>query len=356
MTKTVTPHAELPRTDEHSSFFGFAQRLMLCVLVAGLLLLAWQLSDLLLLLFGAIIVAVALRTLAAPLEKRFGWHRRMAVGVAVITILLIIVIGSLLMGDRLVSQIANLREKLPGAFDAITTWINSRPFGINLIRLWENVLSNGVPWNRLASAATGTLGAISSAGLMVVVGVYLAVDPALYRNGLVRLVPIGYRAKFQAALLASGHGLSRWLLGQGISMVFVGSSTALGLFLLGMPLALSIGVIAGVLAFIPFFGPIASGVLAVLLAFMEGPALALYVAALCLLIQQIEGNFLMPSVQKWAVELPPVLGITAAVIFGLLFGLAGIIFATPLMVVAMVLVEKLYVEDVLENRQGAAAT
>jgi predicted PurR-regulated permease PerM len=87
----------------------------------------------------------------------------------------------------------------------------------------------------------------------------------------------------------------------------------------------------------------------VLLAFMAGPTQALYVTILCVLIQQVEGNLLMPFIQRWAVELPPVLGITAAVIFGLLFGLTGIIFATPLMVVAMVLIRKLYVEGILES-------
>ena len=122
-----------------------------------------------------------------------------------------------------------------------------------------------------------------------------------------------------------------------------------GLDQLDLPLALTLGLVAGALAFIPFFGPIASGVLAVLLAFMQGPELALYVAILCVVIQQIEGNLLMPLVQRWAVELPPVLGITAAVIFGLLFGLPGVILASPLMVVAMVLVRMLYVEGVLES-------
>jgi predicted PurR-regulated permease PerM len=86
----------------------------------------------------------------------------------------------------------------------------------------------------------------------------------------------------------------------------------------------------------------------VLLAFTQGPTQALYVLGLSVAIQQIEGNVLMPWVQRWAVELPPVLGISAAVIFGLLFGLPGVILATPLMVVAMVVVRKLYVEGLLE--------
>ena len=119
---------------------------------------------------------------------------------------------------------------------------------------------------------------------------------------------------------------------------------------MGVLLAATIGVIAGVLAFIPFFGPIASGILAVLLDFMQGPTQALYVAGLCVAIQQVEGNLLMPFVQRWAVNLPAVLGIIVADTFGLLFGLSGAILATPLMVVLMVLIENLFVEAVLEDK------
>lgn len=112
-----------------------------------------------------------------------------------------------------------------------------------------------------------------------------------------------------------------------------------------MPLALSIGLIAGLLDFIPFFGPIASGILAVILAFTQGPQQALYVAILCVGIQQLEGFVLVPLIQRWTVALPPALGMLAVVVFGLLFGLPGAVFATPLMVALMILVEKLYVEN-----------
>ena len=106
----------------------------------------------------------------------------------------------------------------------------------------------------------------------------MAADPQLYRRGLVRLVQPAWRERIDGALLASGQVLSRWLL--------------------GVPLAATIGVIAGVLASIPFFGPIASGILAMLLAFTQGPAQALYVAGLCVVIQQVEGNLLMRFVQR----------------------------------------------------------
>lgn len=343
---TRTPETEVPPAK--SSKFRYAQAMVWVIFLGALVLLAWRLSDVLLLLFGAVIVAVALRGFAAPLQRHLRMPPRLALAAVVVIALLLTVLGSWLAGDRLVEQTEDLRKRLPNALTALVTWARGHPIGVAVLELWETSTANDVPWSRVANLATQTLSALGSVALMAVVGVYLAADPVLYRAGLVRLVPPHYRARIEDALLASGQALSGWLLGQGISMLFVGSATALGLWLLDVPLALTIGAIAAVLAFIPFFGPIASGILAVLMAFMQGPTQALYVAGLCLAIQQIEGDLLMPFVQRWAVELPPVLGITAAVIFGLLFGLPGVILATPLMVVAMVLVKKLYVESVLE--------
>lgn len=322
--------------------------MVLFVLFGLLVLLALRLSDVLLILFGAVIVAVALRALAWPLESGMRMPPRLAVGVAAALAVAAIVLGSWLVGDRLLEQFDDLARKLPAALSKLVNWARERAVGEALWKVWRGTNADDVPWASLAVAATSTLSALGAVGLVLVVGLYLAGDPALYREGLVRLVPPVFRRRMDDALIASGHALSRWLLGQGISMLFVGTATAIGLSLLGLPLALTLGLLAGALAFIPLFGPIASGVLAVLLAFMQGPEQALYVAGLCVLIQQIEGNLLMPLVQRWAVELPPVLGITAAVIFGLLFGLPGVILASPLMVVAMVLVRKLYVEGVLE--------
>jgi predicted PurR-regulated permease PerM len=329
--------------------------LALAALLIVLGLLAWRLSDVLVLMFGAAIVAVALQAFAAPLQRHLRLKRQPAVAAAVLLTLTVLVLGSWLIGDRLVAQTEDLRQRLPEAMAALVAWARGHPLGVAALEVWDGINAEDLPWARVANAATRTLGAFGSIGLVLVLGVYLAADPQLYRRGLVRLVSPAWRERVDGALLASGQALSRWLLGQGISMLFVGSATAIGLGVLGVPLAATIGVIAGVLAFIPFFGPIASGILAVLLAFMQGPTQALYVAGLCVAIQQVEGNLLMPFVQRWAVNLPAVLGIIAAVVFGLLFGLAGVILATPLMVVLMVLVEKLYVEAVLETTPAPAS-
>lgn len=322
--------------------------LALATLLIVLGLLAWQLSEVLLLMFGAVIVAVALQAFAVPLQRFLRLNHQLAVAAAVVLTLTVLVLGSWLIGDLLAAQSADLTRRLPEAKAALMSWARGQSLGKAALHVWDGISAQDLPWASVANAATRTLGAVGSIGLVLVLGVYLAADPQLYRRGVVRLVPPAWREVVDGALLASGQVLSRWLFGQSISMLFVGSATAIGLAVLGVPLAATIGVIAGVLAFIPFFGPIASGILAVLLAFTQGPTQAMYVAGLCVAIQQIEGNLLMPFVQRWAVNLPAVLGIIAAVIFGLLFGLAGVILATPLMVVLMVMVEKLYVEAVLE--------
>jgi len=162
-------------------------------------------------------------------------------------------------------------------------------------------------------------------------------------------VPVAGRKRALLALDASGEALRKWLMGQLAAMVAVGCLTFAGLSLLGVPLAFALALIATLLEFIPFIGPILSGVPAVLVAFTVGPNEALYVVLLYLAIHQIEGNVIMPIVQKWAVKLAPALGIVSIVMFGLLFGLPGILFAVPLMVVVIALVKTLYVDGALEH-------
>lgn len=132
-------------------------------------------------------------------------------------------------------------------------------------------------------------------------------------------------------------------------MLAVGLLTGLGLWLLGVPLALGLALVMGLAEFVPLFGPIMAAVPGILMAFTEGPTLALYALLLYVAIQQVEGNLITPLIQRWAVALPPALGLLSIVAFGLLFCTLGIFFATPITVVILVLVKHLYVHDVLEN-------
>lgn len=338
---TPTPSPQAPREVARNTAF-----VVLALIVIGLL--AWKLAPVFLLLFGGILAATALRALAGPLERRLGLKQGAAVALAVLVVFAVAGLLGWQIGDRMAAQLENLRERLPQALDALTAWLNRHAVGLALLELWRDARGGDVPWARVASAATLSVRAVFDLFLVLVIGIYLAANPGLYRRGVVSLVPRRWRSPIDDALRQAGHALSRWLMGQVVSMSFVGSATAIGLALLGMPLALSLGVIAATLGFIPFFGAIGSGVLVVLFAFVQGPTQALYVAALCLGIQQAENHLLVPLIQRWSVSLPPVLSIVAAVVFGVLFGVVGILLAAPLMVVSVVLVRRLYVEEVLE--------
>jgi predicted PurR-regulated permease PerM len=331
----------------------FSQRLFATMLVVISVVLVWQLSDLLVLTFGGVVLAVAFRGLADLLKAHVHVPERWSVLAAVLLVTATLVAVAWAIGDPLAEQLSRLRERLPAATEAVMGWVHGHRLGQLALQFWETATAEGLPVGRLAGIASVTFGLLGSAALILVMAVYLAAAPPLYKEGFVRLVPRPYRQQVTQALDESGQCLRRWLLGQSISMIFVGVTTSVGLWWMGVALPLAVGVISGLLAFIPFFGALAGALLAVMLAFVEGPQVALYVALLCIGIQQIEGHVLMPLVQKWAVELPPVLGIAAAVVFGALFGIVGVLFATPMMVVAMTLVRRLYVEDFLERTSAS---
>lgn len=153
-----------------------------------------------------------------------------------------------------------------------------------------------------------------------------------------------------------GDTLWKWLIGKGVSMLFIGLATWLGLSLLGVLLALTLGLIAGLLSFIPNFGPILSAAPALLLAFINIPASAVSVMVLFVVVQVIESYLLTPMIERKTVEISPVLTMLAQIALLTLLGVVGLLLATPILAVVVVLVQMLYVEDFLGDRACAAAS
>ncbi len=324
-----------------------ALRLLALVLLLGL---AWLLRDVVMLLFGAVLFAAALRALARPVTRLGRLPYKPVFAAVVVGLLLTTGVAVWLLGGPLAEQLQALRTAVPEAWQALQQWLAMRPLGARLLDLTSQWGADDLPWMSIAGLAGQLMRGIGTLGLILLLGVYLAFDVYLYRNGLLRLFPPSRREQVGGALDAAGNALTRWLLGQLVTMLVIGTAVSLGLAVLGMPLALALGLVAGLLNFVPFFGPIASGLLAVLVAFVQGPQQALYVALLFVGVQQLEGNVLVPLVQRWAVHMPPALAVLSVLVFGVLFGLFGVMFGTPLMVVTMVLVQRLYVEQTLEHR------
>ena len=337
------------------SLAAYTYRVLITVAVASLAFLLWQLSHVLMIAFGGVLLAAVLRALSDPLDRITPLSSRLSLLIVEISVVDVFLTTGWLIGGQVARQLQQLADVLPGAIEGVRKWMDRSVLGQILTELGQiGIEGTRGALSRVASVASSTFGAVANTLLIVFLGLYLAADPSLYRRGLLHLFPPGARDRTGAALDRAGHALKRWLLGQFIAMLGVGAVTWAGLYLLGVPQALSLGLIAGLLEFVPFIGPILAAIPALLVGFAQGGMTPLYVALLYLGIQQVEGYLLMPLVQKWAVSLPPALTILGVVVFGLLFGPLGVLFATPLMVVVMVLVQTLYVDAALEQKPAPA--
>ena len=326
----------------------FVERVVIAIALVALALVLWQLLRLLILVFGAVLIAVILSLVAQPLRRRLGFPDWAGLLAAVVVVIGIFAIAFWLFGAETVRQSSAMRETIPEAWQALLE--RAEPLGLAepLRQAVAGVESSG--GGILANVGRFVVtvgGGIADALLVVVGGIYLAAQPRLYRDGLLKLFPGGSRTEVGGALDDCVAALRLWLAGRLVSMTFIGILTGIGLWLIGIPGALALGIIAFILEFVPFIGPILAAVPAILLAVAFDPVKALWVAALYLGIQQLEGNVIEPLVQQRAVSLPPALLLFAIVAAAVVFGPVGIIFAAPLTVVLFVLVKRLYVRDAL---------
>lgn len=335
--------------DEPINHRVFIERLVIAIIVIGIALLLWNLRGLLMLVFGSVLVSAILGIVARPIRERLGFPDWLALVAAVLIVVAVFGTAFWLFGSEVSRQAESLRAMVPAAWQALLARLDGWGLG-QPVREWAAGLGagGGVAAN-IGTIAISVTNAATDTLLVVVGGIYLAAQPDLYWAGMMKLIPERGRALAAQALEASARGLRLWMLGRMVSMTAVGLMTWLGLTIIGIPSALTLGLLAALLEFVPFIGPIISAVPAVLLAFAEGPEQAAWTVLLFLIVQQIEGNLLEPLVQQRAVDLPPALLLFALVAGGVLFGIVGIILAAPLTVVLYVLVKRLYVQEALHT-------
>ncbi len=321
---------------------------ILALTITGLL---WVALDILFVAFAGVLLAVLLRALADPLRKWTGWPLGVSLAVTIVTLLAIISGAVWLGGERIVAQVQDLIDRLPQAVQQLRDQINHTTWGRAVIdrtskyvqNLPENQTVRQQAWLSMWVAFNG-LGYLL---LILIVGLYLAGDSKLYRAGLLHLIPLNKRARVGEVLAASGESLRGWMLGQMVNMALVGILTGVGLWLLGVELAITLAILAAVLTFIPNFGPIISAIPAVLLGLTHGPGTGLAVIGLYVGVQTLESYLITPLVQQRQADLPPVLTIIVQIVLGIISGPLGLAIATPLLAATLPIVRMLYVEDTL---------
>lgn len=203
----------------------------------------------------------------------------------------------------------------------------------------------------LSSTATALGGVL----MIVFIAIYISVHPSLYHKGLMHLFPHRSRRRAGEVLTNVAATLRRWLVTQLVAMVAVGAITTLALLALRVPAAVALGVLAGLLEFIPIFGPIMASIPAIAMAFIASPQQALAVTAVFIAIQQIESQLITPILMKEGMNLPPVLTIMTQAVMALVFGFVGLVVAVPLLGVVMVPIKLLYVEGVVGDEMEMPA-
>lgn len=312
--------------------------------------------DVILLLFGAILVAIFLHGLANIARRYLRLSEGKSVLLVSAVLVAVLALAIYLLAPSVAEQIRNLRDELPKSLQNVVAYLSKFSWGRLILEqipgsaeIMENVSVSNV-LSQVGNFFSSTLGALTNIALMLLLSIYLASEPKTYIKGFTKLFPRERRRRVREILYEIGETLSWWLIGKGVSMLFIGLLTWIGLYFLGVPLALTLGLIAGLLSFIPNFGPILSAVPAILLAFIDSPTSALYALALFVGVQLVESNLVTPLIERRTVELPPVLTICSQLALAILFGAVGLILATPILAVVMVLVQTLYIQDVLGDK------
>lgn len=313
--------------------------------------LVWQLLDVLLLLFLAVLIAVILRGISDALASRFGSSPRLMLALVTIALTLVTAAAAYWIGPALAGQATDFLHRLTSQLDSLRSEYGNSPIFQALTSHLKS--SNGLEQHVGSYAfniASLTFSALGSLFGVVVMSLYLAEAPEMYLNGAIRLMPPAHRPLTRAVLQEMAHDLRRWMLGQFIDMLTVGGLSAIGLYFLGVPVPFALAVLAGLLTIVPYFGALAAGIPGVLVALTQSWMAAVWVVLIFVGCHTIEGYVVAPLVQHRLVQMPPAVVIGALVVASALFGPVGIILGTPLAVVTLVLVRRVYLEHMLGDR------
>jgi predicted PurR-regulated permease PerM len=355
------PESDRPtgrETAEPRHGHGWLTKRTLIVVAAGaavlaLLLAVWQVAQILLLIFASILLALFLRTLADFIHRHTPLSREWSLTAVILTLLGILVLIGVLYGPTIADGFYQLFQQLPSALGRLRSALGQYAWGpalLDTLSRTGSTLTNPQQLSKIAGIFSTAFGALGSVVVVIVLGIYFAADPKTYINGTARLFPQERRERVCEAFDHVGHALRWWLLGRIAAMLAVGVLTGIGLALLGVPFAFILGLVAALLDFVPNIGPLIAAVPAMMVGLTQGGATVLYVAILYFVIQTLEGYLITPYIQQRMVSLPPALLLTAQLIMGAGFGILGLLLAPPLAVVTMVLVQMLYMRDVLGER------
>jgi predicted PurR-regulated permease PerM len=318
----------------------------------------WQIRQILLLVFAAVVLATALNKLARRFQ-RSGMRRGFAVMLAAGIFLAVIVGFFWLVVPPFVAQFQELTVRVPRGLERLNAWLDQLETRIprHLVPYIPDLNSLSQQAQPLINRLLGSSFAFVSGSLevilkillvLVLTGMFLA-SPKAYQQVFVRLFPSFYRQRVDGILHECENALGRWMGGAAIAVFVVGLMSTIGLSVLHVPAALALGVLAGFMNLIPNLGPTISVIPAMAIALLDSPVKSLLVLALYFLIQQAESNFITPVVMAHQVSLLPAVTLISQLFFVTFFGFLGLFLALPLTVVGKIWFREVILKDVLDR-------
>ncbi len=323
--------------------------------VIVLLLIGFTFNVLLLVLAGSLI-AIFFRALSSKIQRKTKWKEGICVAISIISTLIIMIGLFWLIGAKVQSQLVELIETLPKTVDKAEESLNNSAIGKKILEQVVSESSMEKAQGFLQQFFQSTFGVLGDLYVVLFIGIFFTISPKTYINGFVQIIPVKGQKKAQQVLDTLGEQLRKWLKGTLFSMFVVFLLTAIGLAIIGIPLWLVLALLAGLISFIPNFGPLLALIPAVLVGLMDSPQTALLILGLYILIQFIESNFITTAIQKKLINMPPALILIAQLFMGALTGAWGLILALPVVLIIIVLVKELYINKRNDSPDKSSVT
>lgn len=336
--------------------YQFATRVLISVGIASaiilLLLFVGHIFPVLLIVIAAILVAVFFDGIARWLNKKLPIAKNWCKLISVLGVLIVISVSFIILSPYVSQQASDLQEQLPQSVGQAKEQLKQTSLGNKALQyvqqedIQKKLTSNA---QKFFSAVFGVFGVLADVYIILFMGLLIYAAPQPYLSGIIHLMPKSKRDRTEVVLKTLGQTLRSWLSGQLLSMLIVATLTWLGLWIVGLPFALVLGLSAGLLAFVPNFGPLIALILGVLVASTVGWNTILWTAIVYVGVQIIESNFLTPIIQRQKLSMPMAMVLFAQLVLGTFAGALGLVLATPIFAIIMMLVKMLYVEDILQD-------
>lgn len=317
-----------------------AKRAFVWTAVVGLILLAVYISQSLLVIFGAMVFASMIDGGARLLGRALKIDRKWRVGIILALTVAFFYWLATYAGTQISREAAQLPQIIEAQIGQAIIWLDAQGFGIkqNDIQNLAGNLMSGV--GTVTRAIGGIFGGVTTLVLIVIIGIYIAMEPDLYERGVAWMLPNQQRSDFYITASKMGSAMRRLMAGRLIGMVFEGIFTWALLAFYDVPMAALLGILTGLLAFIPNLGALVSGILMVLVGFSGGTDMGLYTIFVYFLVQTLDGYVIIPLIAKKTVDLAPALVLAAQLIMGILFGILGLFLADPMLAMIKVMLER----------------